>query len=283
MPQPPRQKHSTGEEGKGKYGPEFKVSAAEKARMRTMCVLDDKASDAASPKWFRDLFAKNQYEKYRAQVISHTIEQTLLYEDDEVPLYPALVKIILTRMWSSNDPGKRPAYINAAAGLSPYAMLDLYDDYVARMKQGHKEIFNAYSVPSSEFKASRSKLLAQTHDEAEAFMLILKRFTNLIFSLFGFSTPFYRQIKSITDAFREYSLNARTNMNMDYKSSILCIILLQSRRFSQGNMSGQTPCIGDFLHIVNLVKAKICETISQVEVPTDLFRPFRKMQSKKSW
>ena len=41
MPQPPRQKHSTGEEGKGIYGLEFKVSAAEKDRMQPMCGLDD--------------------------------------------------------------------------------------------------------------------------------------------------------------------------------------------------------------------------------------------------
>ena len=44
MPHPPRQKHSTGEKKKGKYRPEFKVSAAEKAIMRPMYGLDDKCS-----------------------------------------------------------------------------------------------------------------------------------------------------------------------------------------------------------------------------------------------
>ena len=39
-----KMKHSTGEEEKEKYGPEFKVSAAEKARMQIMCGLDDEGS-----------------------------------------------------------------------------------------------------------------------------------------------------------------------------------------------------------------------------------------------
>ena len=76
---------------------DFKVSDAEKARMRAMCGLDAAAPDAAFPKWFRDLFAKNQDEKDRAHIISHAIERTFMYEDAEVPLYPSLVKMILTR------------------------------------------------------------------------------------------------------------------------------------------------------------------------------------------
>ena len=53
-------KNYTGEEGKWKDGPEFKVLAAEKDRMKTMYVLDDEDVDAASHKWFRDLFEKNK-------------------------------------------------------------------------------------------------------------------------------------------------------------------------------------------------------------------------------
>ena len=44
MPQPPRYKYSTGEEEKGTYRLEFKVTAEEKARMQTMCGLDDERS-----------------------------------------------------------------------------------------------------------------------------------------------------------------------------------------------------------------------------------------------
>ena len=69
------------------------------------------SSRRSLPKWFRDLFAKNQDEKDRAYIISHTIERTFMYEDVGVPLYSSLVKMILTRKWMANDLGRRLAYI----------------------------------------------------------------------------------------------------------------------------------------------------------------------------
>ena len=163
--------------------------------MRTMCRPDNEAADEVLPKWFRDLFTKYQDDKYWDHTISHEIEQTFLYEDAKVLLYPALMKMILTRKWTENDMGECPAYINAAARLSPYAMVDLSDDDVELMKQEYEEIINASLVLNSQFKAARSKLGAHTPDEEEAFMVILKRFTNLIFALFDERSPFYRQLK----------------------------------------------------------------------------------------
>ena len=112
-------------------------------------------------------------------------------------------------------------------------------------------------------------------------MLLLKNFTSLIFSLFVDISPFYRQIKSIMDAFWDYSPNAQTKLIMESKSSILWIILMQERRFLQGNMTGKKPCLGEFDHMVNFVKAKICETISHVKFPTELLRPPMITQSGK--
>ena len=60
-------------------------------------------------------------------------------------------------------------------------MVDVSDDCVALMQLQHNNIINASSVSMSEFKADISKLVAQTHEEAEAFMLMLKDFTNIIF------------------------------------------------------------------------------------------------------
>ena len=110
-------------------------------------------------------------------------------------------------------------------------------------------------------------------------MLLLKNFTDLIFSLFVDIIPFYRKIKSIMDAFWDYSPNVQTNLTMESKSSILWIILMQERRFLQGNMNGKTLCLGEFDHMVNHVKEKICKTISHVEFPTDLLLPSRIIQS----
>ena len=154
-----------------------------------MCGLDDEAENAAFPKWFQGLFVKNQDETYQAHVISNTIERNFRYEDSEVPLYPALVKIILTCKWSADDLGKCPAYINAAAGLSPYTMVDLSNYNMACIQQELEDIFNESLVSTFEFKAARSKLLAQTPEETEAFMLMIKRFTKLILIFLVAASP----------------------------------------------------------------------------------------------
>ena len=82
-------------------------------------------------------------------------------------------------------------------------MVDVYNDDGTRMQHEHEDILNTSLVSTSEFKSVRSKLVTQNPKESEEFMLMLKRFTNLLFALFVGSRPFYRQIKSIIDALRE--------------------------------------------------------------------------------
>ena len=161
-------------------------------------------------------------------------------------------------------------------------MADLSNDDMVCIKQEHKDIINASLVSTSEFKAAHSKLVAQTPEGAEEFMLMLKCFTNLLLALLSGRIPFYRQLQPTKDDFQEYSPNSQKKITMDAKSSILWIILLLVRRFAQVNMTRETPCLGKFFHMVNLAKAKICETISHVEVTTDLLCPSRKIQSGKT-
>ena len=132
---------------------------------------------------------KKQYDKERAYLISHGIERTLLYDDSEVPIYLALVKMILKRKWTENDMGKHSAYINAADKLSPYDMMDLSDNDVVCMQQEHEDIINTYFLSTSKFKSARFKLVAQKPQEVEAFMVMIKRFINLLFDLSLSSDP----------------------------------------------------------------------------------------------
>ena len=45
-------------------------------------------------------------------------------------------------------------------------------------------------------------------------------------------------------------------------------------------MHGDNTCLGEFTHMVNLIKAKNCDIITHVEVPTDLLTP--KSKKRKS-
>ena len=51
-----------------------------------MCVLEDTSRDEQFPKWCKELFAKHQDEKDKAQVIATAIEKYYISDDAEVPL-----------------------------------------------------------------------------------------------------------------------------------------------------------------------------------------------------
>ena len=172
--------------------------------------------------------------------------------------------------------------MNAAKGLSPYAMVDLTEEDVAEMTQDYEDLQKASVVSTADYKAARAKLKARTPPDAEGFMLMLKRFTNLLHALFSSQFPMYVQMYGIVQALRDYSPNARSKLSHEVKTCILWIILLQARRFSQGKMSGNNSCLGEFTNMVNLIKAKNCETITHVEVPTELLSPSTTKRKKRS-
>ena len=168
---------------------------------------------------------------------------------------------------------KRAALVNAAKGNSPCACVDLTEEDVAEMMQDYEDLLNASAVSTADYKAARVKLKARTPSSSEGFMLMLKRFTNLQFALFSSQSPMYVQMYGIVQALRDYSPNAPSKLTHEVKTCILWIILLQARRFSQGKMAGPNACLGEFTNMVNLIKAKNCETITHVEVPTELLSP----------
>ena len=251
----------------------FKVSEGEKVRMRTMCGLPDDAGDECFPKWFRDIFGKHMDDVTRAQLVASAVEKGFIIDDAEVALHPELTKTIIKRDWTGSDLGKRAALVNAAKGNSPFACVDLTEEDVAEMTQDYEDLLHASAVSTADYKAARVKLKARTPTSSEGFMLMLKRFTNLQFALFSSQSPLYVQMYGIVQALRDYSPNARSKLTHEVKTCILWIILLQSRRFSQGKMEGPNACLGEFTNMVNLIKAKNCETITHVEVPTELLSP----------
>jgi len=116
---------------------EFKISDGERSRMQRMCGLPENCGDECFPKWYRDIFAKNQdHDKDKSLIIANAIGKSFMFEDAEVPLYPSLLKMILKRDWTGQDIGKRVVLAHAAKGLSPFAMVDLTEeDDVACMQQ----------------------------------------------------------------------------------------------------------------------------------------------------
>ena len=102
---------------------------------------------------------------------------------------------------------------------------------------------------------------------AEEFMLTLKLFSNILHALFTCKCPLYQQMYGIIKALRGYSPSTRKQLLHEVKIVILWIILLQSRRFSQGKMVGDYACLGEFTKVGNQIKAKNCGAICNTEAP----------------
>ena len=186
-----------------------------------------------------------------------------------------MAKTIMVRDWTGSDLGRRAAWVNAAKRLSIFAMvLDLNEEDVVEMAQEFDDLQNTTAVTTTtEFKAIRARLNSKRPGDTEGFMVVLKRYTSLLHTLFSSQSPLYLQVFRIVQALRCYYPNARSKLSHEIKSCILWRILLQSRRFAQGKMVGETTYLDEFTNMVNLIKAKKCDTISHVEAPTELLAP----------
>ena len=102
------------------------------------------------------------------------------------------------------------------------------------MVEDNEDLYKAMAVSAAEVKAARAKVQAATPATAEEFMLMLKRFTNLLYAFFSSQSPLYKQMYAVVKALNEYSPNARTQLSHEVKTAILWIILLQSHWFAQG-------------------------------------------------
>ena len=113
----------------------FKVSSGEEANMLVICGLLWGAGDECFPKWFRDIFGKHMDDIGKAQIIARAAEACHFIDDAEVPMYPGLTKKIMKRYCTASNLGKCLELVNAAKGLSPFAMVDLTEEDIAEMAQ----------------------------------------------------------------------------------------------------------------------------------------------------
>lgn len=61
---------------------------------------------------------------------------------------------------------------------------------------------------------------------SEDFLLLLKRFANLVFALFFSQSPLYKYTREIINTLKAYSREARKKMSLHTKGSIVWIVLL---------------------------------------------------------
>jgi hypothetical protein len=97
------------------------------------------------PQWFLEVAAKGMQDSFKNLIICKNIENNTLYEDAKVPLTAPLVKMISKRNWCGKESNtKCPSILNATEGLSPFIVLDLDEDEVAKLNYDD-DAFNSAS------------------------------------------------------------------------------------------------------------------------------------------
>ena len=201
-----------------------------------MCGKDPNDHHSLLPQWFQDCAEKGMTEAYRLCLIRKHIMVTYKYDDAEIPITSTLLKNINKRNWLGKDGNiKRPSLINACEGISPFVVLDLDEDEVAKINETEDALTRASTVTIQDITNLKKKQTPKIPASAEDFMLLLKRFANLLVALFSEDCPFFKCIEKIIKALKEFSRLARNTMTQMTKASILWIILLQSRNFALGD------------------------------------------------
>ena len=218
------------------------------------------------PAWFSQVAAKGMNDAFKLQIIRKHIMTHEFYEDAEVPLTNALLKMIVKRQWAGTGNHRRPTVATALEGLSIFAMMDIEDDEVAQLNILEDALDTAKVTTVDDLiKTRNAKAKIKIPEAIEEFMRLLKRFANLTYALFSRECPLFQAVKSIIDSLRSYSPSARQALSLQTKAAILWIILLQSRQFAMGEL--------DILSEFQAMQRKLAEKerhITHAELPAAL-------------
>jgi hypothetical protein len=188
------------------------------------------------------------------------------FEDAEVPLTTALLKVAAKRNWTGKEANiNRPSLTNATEGLSLFLLLDLNEDEVAALNDDEAAVDLASVVRPDDIKALKQKFMAKVPTDQEKFMLLLERYANLLFALFTEECPFFKCVLRVIRSLKEYSRNARARISLTTKASILWVIHKQSRRFA----IGEVTVLEEFSHMHSQLQAKV-SAYSHAETPKEL-------------
>jgi len=225
-----------GEEKKDDDSITLGMSQQELESTLIMCGKNPDSHHSLLPQWFQDCAEKGMTDSYRMRLIRKHIMLHQKYDDAEIPITATLLKNINKRNWLGKDGNiKRPSLLNASEGLSPFIVLDLDEDEVTRINDTEDALTRASTVTMQDITNLKKRMTPKIPATANDFMLLLKRFANLLFALFSEDCPFYKCAVKIVEALKEFSRVVREAMSTITKASILWIILLQSHTFALGD------------------------------------------------
>jgi hypothetical protein len=147
------------EEKKDDDAATYGMSQQELAATLTMCGQAPNAHPSLLPQWIKDCAEKGMTESFKLTLIRKHIMATAYFDDAEVPVTSTLLKNINKRNWLGKDGNiRRPSLLNATEGLSPFIVLDLDEDEVARINDTEDALTRASAVTMQDISNLRQRL-----------------------------------------------------------------------------------------------------------------------------
>ena len=270
--------HSPGEEKKEEETSPVGMSKQELSVTLQMCGQSEDGTKEDLPEWFTEVSAKGTQDSFKNLIIRKNIENNFIFDDADVPLTAQLVKMVSKRSWCGKESNtRRPSILNATEGLSPFIVLDLDEDEVARLNYDADALHTASHTTVEDILRLRKKATAKVPETAELFILTLRTFANLLYALFSKECPFLKCVLQIITAIKQFSRKAREAMSITTKASILWVILLQGRQFA----TGQMDILAEFSALHSNLTAKQAN-IYHAKVPAELLKIKQPLSKKRT-
>ena len=227
----------------------------------TLCGLEAGEEDIL-PAWFTKIAEKNTSQAAKDRICIETLSQNLLYPGAPIPLTKTILQMMQSKNWMGGE--HIATYANAGKGCSPYLVAPVLDETISQWNEIHAQIALASNVTIADIAKTRQKIVVP--DTFDKLVKLLRKYINFLHATFGSACPFAIILRNMLGALEGYSDSAQSTITKQTIASILWIILLQSRHFAVGQMTGKTGILPEFKLLQDDITAKR-GNISHAELP----------------
>ena len=150
-----------------------------------MCGKASTGELADLPAWLRECSSKGTTEPYRIMIVQKYVMANTFFEYAYGPMTSQPLKMIMKRSWTGTDENINClSLVHDIDGLSPFTMLDLNEDEVALINDEQNLLNTDSLVRLEDLKLPQRKHNICYPIEADDFMLMLKRYGNLVYAVF---------------------------------------------------------------------------------------------------
>ena len=265
--QNPTQTNSTSTSISTPTGPPEFLGTCEDTHIRliTMCGLPKNATlDLLPYVWHRLAKNKGDLQQKKSTVRSEIRDNCLHNDARVVPIAPILIMVI-KRDFEEEIIGS--CRKTAAKGLTIFSVPTMSQAAVNKINDHYDSLATATQITVKEVTSASFEAVApHTYQELTR---VIKRFSNLLFALFGKQCPLLIEMEKLIEELQEYSEQAIASMSIRTLVSIAWIIHLQSRHFTQGKMIPPTLFIPEFENMKIQISTK--QQVVHGDVPTEMY------------